>query len=508
MALLSTYVTPQMYGAVGDNETDDSEAFQQAVDSGHNVIIPSGNYKVANISITKSIHIIGVDNPLLTVPESVYSTDDTFPNISCFVLRGVRGAVVEGIRFNGSWRKIAENNYASEGYSSYEYMANRNTNSFAIRVLSESENVVIKGCRFDDFKDACVQIAQLSKHITVENNVFNEDGWNRCSRCVGVMCVQTENLESSEIEPITTYLTIKNNRILNCGEHGINIYTYNKYCKIIGNYIENCGLINEVLTGMIYGICIKIAGATDMSILDNICINGVGGEIAVYDNPTLNPIYDVENVNVIIANNRVIGSESKFSVGSGIATRDVGSCLITNNIVENVKLYTEDSDSAGIYCRRGAIVRNNIVRDCYCGLRINNGNGTGEGTIVSNNRIDATFPIFGVDLIGAIISNNRLTSNGERQVVRLNSANNCQISGNILANATRGFTIAAGIDNTQFYGNVYKDTTTTIYIPTSATVGSYSVDFINEEIKSDIAEQAASLIDTSLLNILGSGVIE
>ena len=471
------FVTPQMYGAVGDNETDDSEAFQQAVDSGCNVIIPPGNYKVANISITKSIYIRGIDNPLLTVPENVYSSADSYPNVSSFILNGVSGVVVEGVRFNGSWLEIAENNYASEGCSSYEYMANRNTNSFAVRILSESENVTIKACKFDNFKDACVQIAELSKHITIENNVFNENGWNGCSRCVGVMGVQTKNPTTNKTEPVVTYLTIRNNRILNCGSHGINLYAYNKHSNIIGNYIENCGLVNEVLTDTIDGICIKLAGATEVRILENICINGIGGAIAVYDETNLNPTYNITNVNVIIANNRIIGSDSEVSAGSGIATRDVGPCLIVNNIVENVKLHAQNSDASAIYCRRGAIVSHNIVRDSYYGIRVTNGNGTGNGTIISNNRIDATSPIYAFNMDGAIITNNRLTADGATTVVRLGNINNCQISGNVLFNATRGFTIANGIDNTQIYGNVYNGITTTIYIPSNVTAGNYSVDF-------------------------------
>ena len=41
------YVTPQMYGAVGDGVTDDSEAFIAALNSGKNLYIPAGKYSLS-----------------------------------------------------------------------------------------------------------------------------------------------------------------------------------------------------------------------------------------------------------------------------------------------------------------------------------------------------------------------------------------------------------------------------------------------------------------------------
>ena len=49
---LYNYVTPQMFGAVADGVTDDSQAFQDAVDSALEVYVPEGNYKLES-----SIHI-------------------------------------------------------------------------------------------------------------------------------------------------------------------------------------------------------------------------------------------------------------------------------------------------------------------------------------------------------------------------------------------------------------------------------------------------------------------
>lgn len=41
------YATPQMYGAVGDGVTDDTEAFKKAFDSGQKIIIPQASYNLS-----------------------------------------------------------------------------------------------------------------------------------------------------------------------------------------------------------------------------------------------------------------------------------------------------------------------------------------------------------------------------------------------------------------------------------------------------------------------------
>lgn len=59
---LSTYVTPQMYGAVGDGVTDDTEAFEQVFSQYEKpVFIPVGNYIIKNALTVKAQKIIGAN---------------------------------------------------------------------------------------------------------------------------------------------------------------------------------------------------------------------------------------------------------------------------------------------------------------------------------------------------------------------------------------------------------------------------------------------------------------
>ncbi len=52
------FVTPEMFGAVGDGLTDDSTAFQDAVNAGF-VVVAKANYLINHVNITKPVYITG-----------------------------------------------------------------------------------------------------------------------------------------------------------------------------------------------------------------------------------------------------------------------------------------------------------------------------------------------------------------------------------------------------------------------------------------------------------------
>lgn len=58
LTAINNYVTPQMYGAVGDGVTDDTAAFRSAIQHGK-VYVPAGTYKITSLTLDKTCHISG-----------------------------------------------------------------------------------------------------------------------------------------------------------------------------------------------------------------------------------------------------------------------------------------------------------------------------------------------------------------------------------------------------------------------------------------------------------------
>lgn len=56
---IKDYVTPEMFGAKGDGVTDDTQAFQDALDSDKPVYIPAGTYLVSGVTIPNKCMVFG-----------------------------------------------------------------------------------------------------------------------------------------------------------------------------------------------------------------------------------------------------------------------------------------------------------------------------------------------------------------------------------------------------------------------------------------------------------------
>lgn len=91
------YVVPEMFGAIGDGETNDSVAFQSAVSIGLPIVLnPNKSYLVGGITIDKSTKIFGkgaIIKPTLTQNNNRYNT--------AFTANGEYDVLLDGINFEG-----------------------------------------------------------------------------------------------------------------------------------------------------------------------------------------------------------------------------------------------------------------------------------------------------------------------------------------------------------------------------------------------------------------------
>lgn len=94
-AVASRYVTPQLFGAVGDGENDDTKAIQDAIDSGFDVFFPAGTYLVSGtINVADKIRIYGVGDSIIK-----HTGEDFLLNVQTGY---TNNAVIESLRFEGS----------------------------------------------------------------------------------------------------------------------------------------------------------------------------------------------------------------------------------------------------------------------------------------------------------------------------------------------------------------------------------------------------------------------
>lgn len=129
------FVTPQMFGAVGDGVADDTAAIQAAQNTGRAVNFPSGNYLCGPITFTTAPRWIGA---------GFQETIINFPNFDGTWLspasnESAYGTYIEGIKILGPGRNVAGNAVGFKG-----------------RETGSNTKITFKRCWFEDWPYAGV----------------------------------------------------------------------------------------------------------------------------------------------------------------------------------------------------------------------------------------------------------------------------------------------------------------------------------------------------------------
>lgn len=89
---LDDFVSILDFGAKGDGTTNDSVAFQNALDSGRNISVPPGIYRVQNVSASKCVLVAEVPGTVEIQPVAAASTDPS----ACIYIRGTSETALSG----------------------------------------------------------------------------------------------------------------------------------------------------------------------------------------------------------------------------------------------------------------------------------------------------------------------------------------------------------------------------------------------------------------------------
>lgn len=347
------YVTPEEYGAKGDGVTDDTEAIQNAIDSGLNVLFSKATYVV-----------------------SKGSDPDNYPNGDepCLSIIGATGQTIDG---NGAILKV-------------------NAHGQGILEIKDSDYITIKDLHlsgYGSFPKLDINSGFAEKgaaslggyYNTATNYEFGQFKNNS---------VDTSRYHGFGSNPDEVWGTFGNGYIGNCGS-GILIYSNANNvtidnCKIEGfNYcgveigtrtqgnqdtsrnvkVINCDIWN------CYNAGVFVQGVTDANITNN-NIRRIGHPDAfpnnyVYQYTYADPGYGIsvtyipDSGSYIVPTNVIIsGNIIRDMIRKGIDMHTGAICLINNNIIENTYGYgiqCEQINSASGYLK-DVIISNNLLR--------------------------------------------------------------------------------------------------------------------------------------------------
>ena len=200
------FVTPQMFGAKGDGETDDTEAFQTAFDSAERVFIPAGTYVVGTLE-PKACEVIGAKGAKLLLDGSINYEGVYYPRLrnitiesmsdrTCILLRDSYYGVFDSITFTGVLKGVYLDGTGDDNGVYYHRFSNCVFDSFEIGIHFKGvanahtvekcvfykcetgiyndggENIIIRDNTFQSFTRCGVRFEQTGKGHTISSVVM------------------------------------------------------------------------------------------------------------------------------------------------------------------------------------------------------------------------------------------------------------------------------------------------------------------------------------------------
>lgn len=364
------FVTPEMFGAYGDGEHDDTVAIQEAIDVGK-IVIFNGTYLV---SLNESNIALNVKNDTILYLNNSTIKLDTNLATSYKLINIDNKENVKIINGNIEGDKLRHSGSSNEW-------------CFGVYV-SSSNNVTIDNCLIKYNRGDGIYVGNgTCENITIVNNVLVSNGRN------GISITDGENVN------------IDNNIITNTNgyapQYGIGIEQNNTSQKAININISNCNLVDNEYGGF---YCSLIGSNSSVNISN--CNSSGGFKLEAYgtdsiinaDNIINTPYHKVQSqtsewayqidkgltvgcntTSSINVNNYTVNCENEcnslmmFAEGNS----NTPHCNIS---VSNFKAINGESERISYDRTSGLFKNNNITLNVICDI-------TTEATISSNNNI-------------------------------------------------------------------------------------------------------------------------
>lgn len=236
-------VTPEMFGAVGDGVTDDTQAVRDALDFGGNIYVENTYLITDMIKYTKPVNVFGNGEFIVTSGYPLFFVDSGV---------SIKGITFEGFTITGDGvtptATPAPDNTLMGVIGNY---SGANLEDYHIR------NVKFKNVSFGIYLDANNDDG-IVRNVSVENCQF-KNIFGSGTGTGNAIAIANNHAEDGDI-------AIKNNYIDNCGRHAI-YCSYAKGVVISGNTILNHGLLNGV--SIDNNAAINIARSENIIVEDN-----------------------------------------------------------------------------------------------------------------------------------------------------------------------------------------------------------------------------------------------
>ena len=346
LVITENYVTPEMFGAVGDGVTDDTDAVQAAIDSEQNLICSNSHYVVSTLNISKNkvydfngAEIESTSNSVITAGNNAYLTTalsaDHAESDEYYELANVED-IEPGdlllITNQETWSPL-RNYYKKGGILQVREVDGQKVYVNGIlpfnMVSANSEVQAYKPCSFT-LKNIEVGLDNNSATFIKLNN--------SCSNCL------IENVTCNKNIYLAVEISGYNNKISRCNmairENG---YNGNSYCIVLS------GSYHTIEKSSLYGVWHAITTSGTFIALGMKVIECIANNFTDH-NSSCQTIVENSTINIVVLSNSAIVENSNIGVitlGSGGSNANVD-FVVKDCIIYNGDIRLQTSSQSGL----------------------------------------------------------------------------------------------------------------------------------------------------------------